>query len=344
MARRIKLGKIAIVIFITVLIWVGADLALDETLTVSGVPITVAKSTDPSLWVSFDDQPTASIDSIVLEGPVSKISEVRRGLNDGSLQLEFFLDARQEGMVKAANYPLDVLSFLRRSEQIDQHSLMRGLMIKSCEPRTLNVKVVKLEKKTLPVECFDESAMPLKAESIKPAVVDIFVPANRALTARVQLTRREVERARVKPIQKVPYVRLGEGQIREAAVPVEIKLLPEGRLNEHTVGAPRLMIGLSMNLQGRYKVKIENEPEVLGAIKIRATAEAKRAYESQPYQVLLSIVDTDAKAESVQRKNLDYLFPEEFVRKDEIMLDQTPTPARFSLIPLTTKSSDSGGK
>ncbi len=42
MVRKIKYGKILVVVFITVVIWVWADLALDEKLTVSNVNITVA--------------------------------------------------------------------------------------------------------------------------------------------------------------------------------------------------------------------------------------------------------------------------------------------------------------
>ena len=56
MQTKIKYGKIAIVIFITVLIWVWADLALDKTLPVANIPVTVAKSTNPALWVSFGDR------------------------------------------------------------------------------------------------------------------------------------------------------------------------------------------------------------------------------------------------------------------------------------------------
>ena len=53
MIKKLKPGKISIVVFLTALIWVWADLAQDDRLTLSDVRIEVAKSTDPSLWVNF---------------------------------------------------------------------------------------------------------------------------------------------------------------------------------------------------------------------------------------------------------------------------------------------------
>ena len=96
MVRKINYGKIAVVVFLTVLIWVWADLALDEEHTIPSVTISVAKSTDPSLWVSFNEEPAVSVDNVVLKGPASRITDTRQKLNDGSLVLEFFLDAEQE--------------------------------------------------------------------------------------------------------------------------------------------------------------------------------------------------------------------------------------------------------
>jgi hypothetical protein len=51
--KKIKFGKIAIVVFLTVLIWVWADLARDEQLPLPDVVVEVAKSSNPELWVSF---------------------------------------------------------------------------------------------------------------------------------------------------------------------------------------------------------------------------------------------------------------------------------------------------
>ncbi|MBA7669826.1 hypothetical protein ES703_77960 [subsurface metagenome] len=330
MARRINYGKVLLVIFLTVLIWVWVDLAKTEEFSFSGATISVARSANPGLWVSFNEEPEVSVDNVVLKGPASKITNARRKLNDGSLVLEFFLDAEQEGMVNPGEYPLDVLAFLKKSRQIKQ----LGLTVESCKPDKLSVNVVKLVKKSLTVKCFDEDGNPLKAES-KPSKVDMFVPEDwegEALTAKVRLTRSEVKQARVEAVPKKPYIELAPGQIREAAGTVDITASPEEeRLIDYTITPATLGITLSQILQGEYDVEVENLPQVIGGITIRATPEAKRAYEEMRYQVILEIYDEDAKSTEPPKRKLIYNFPAEYVRKDEIMLNQQPVTARFKL-------------
>lgn len=53
MSGKIKIGKLLAVIFLTVLIWVWADLAKTEQFTVPHARITVLKSAEPGLWVGF---------------------------------------------------------------------------------------------------------------------------------------------------------------------------------------------------------------------------------------------------------------------------------------------------
>jgi len=335
MVGKINYGKILLVIFLTVLIWVWADLALDEEHTIPSITISVAKSTDMSLWVSFNEEPAVSVDNVMLKGPASKIRDVRRRLNDGSLILRFFLDAGQKGMVNPGEYPLDVLSFLRQSRQIKD----LGLTVESCKPDKLSVNVVKLAKKSLTVKCFDENGNPLKAES-KQTKVDMFVPGDwdgEALTARVRLTRSEVEQARNEAVLKKPYIELAPGQIREAAETVEITAPPvEDRLSERIITGAKLGITLSPTLLGKYDVEVENLPEVIGGITIRVTPEAKRAYEEMRYQVILEIDDEYAESTEPLKKELIYNFPPDYVRKDEIILNQKPVEARFKLISLSS--------
>jgi len=334
MQTKVKYGKIAIVIFITVLIWVWADLALDEKLSVSNVPVTVAKSTNPALWVSFGEQPTVSIGNIVLKGPASRITDVKRKLNAGWLILEFFLDAQQEGMVNAGEYNLDVLSFLRKSDQIKQ----LGLTVESCDPDKLTVKIVELFKKPLSVRCFDEGKIPLEAESIEPSKVEMFVPeywGGEKLTAEVKLARREIEQARVSAIEKTPSIELAAGQRRDAATAVKIKMPPaEDVLKNYTITRATMGFSLGENLQGKYKVEITNLNEVISPIAVKATPQAKQAYEGTRYQVILEIDDEDVKSEE-SRREVVYNFPPEFVRKGEIVLNQPPVQARFKLTPLS---------
>lgn len=333
MVKQVKISKIAVVIFLTVLIWVWADLALDETLSVSGAVITIDDSA-PNRWVSISGRTSVPIDNIMLKGPASKIAEVRReirGRPPNAPSFEFFLDTEQEGMAEPNEYPIfDVRNFLRKSDQIRRF----GLTVESCKPVNLTVNVALLLEKSLSVQCFDESGNSLKHESIEPPAVSMFVPGDwgRNEPARVTLTAREIGQARSAPILATPYIDLPDGQRRESRTVVKVKILPEeDLLTRALITTATLGYLLSANLQGRYKVDVGNMNEVIGAIQIRATEQARTAYEQMSYQVLLEIDDEDAKSTETVRKELIYNFPFESRRKGEIMLDQQPVIAQFKL-------------
>jgi hypothetical protein len=334
MVKKVNYGKILVVVFITVLIWVWADLALDEVFSVSSVNIT-AKSTNPGLWVSFGDKSSAFIDKMVLKGPASRMADVKRKLKDGSLVLEFFLDPGQtETIASPGEYTLPLLAFLRQSDQIKR----LGLTVESCEPQTLSVKVVGLVKKPLTIRCVDETQNTIKAAAVEPKQLEMFVPedwSGEKLIANVQLTRREIDQARLSAVEKTPFIEPAAGQTRELQGTVKITMPPEeDLLADYTITTARLRFSLSPNIQGKYKVVVDNLDEVIRTITIRATADAKRAYEKMPYQVTLEIDDEDAGATEPLRRNLIYNFPDEYLRKDDIRLNQQPVTARFKLIPL----------
>jgi hypothetical protein len=343
MIGKIKYGKIAIVIFLTILIWVWADLALDEEFTAPKATINVAFS--PNLWVSFDNKPLASIENIVLKGPASKIAEVRRKLNDGSLALDFFLDPVREGMTTTGSHELRILDFIKGSEKIKE---LGGLTVEDCEPEKIDVNVVELVEKSLDIECFNESGAPLEVESVDPPEVDMYVPVDSRLTAQVRLTRREIEQARLSVVVKTPYVVLATDQIKQAPKSVKIKMPSEvDSLSEHTITEAKLGIELSVNLLGEYKPDVINYNQVVSHFTIFATPEAKQAYESQPFQMTLYILDDDRKKgpEEEQRRKVIYDFPEEFVRRDEIRLKnpEQPAEAKFKLIRLTSAPAPPSG-
>jgi len=335
MARKFKHSKIAIVIFITVLIWVWADLALDETLPDKPAVIVIDESAYPKIWVSFNQAASADI-RITLSGPHSAIADVNRRLRQGK-GLEFIFDAEQEQMAEPRDYTLALLPFLQKDKNIRN----LGLKVKSCEPETLDIQVVKLVKKQLTVECLDENKMPLKADSIVPEKVDMFVPEGwelEKLIAKVQLTRREINQARISAVEKTPYIELSADRHRESSTAVKIKMpLAEDVLKNYTITTATLGFVLSENLQGKYAVQVTNLSEVISNIAVRATPEAKQAYEKMRYQVILEIDDADIKSEE-SRGEVVYNFPKEFVRKDEIVLNQTPVQARFTLVPISLSS------
>ena len=336
MLKKVKYGKTLAVIFLTVLIWVWADLALDEELVVTGATVTVAKS-NPKLWVSFDDESSDSIEELVLKGPASRIAEFDRELREGK-ELEFYFDAGQEKMEESGN--LLFLPFLQKNKEIKR----LGLKVESCKPEKLPVTVRRLAKKPLKVKCVDEDQNPVNA-TVDPGQVDMFVPqgwAGEKLIAWAQLTPGEIGEARLSAIKKTPYVTLLGDEIREANRTVKITILPEeGQRMDYFVRAT-LGIAKSPNVEGKYKVVVTNRDEVLGPIAIRATPDAKRAYEMQPYPMTLYILDDDIKkGAEEQRREVVYNFPSEFFRKGEIDLKnpQQRAEARFKLIELAPISS-----
>ena len=75
--ERRRLRKIVATVIFTTLIWVFADLALDEELTVSNLKLSVAKSINPALWVTFSGQSSVPLEKVVLKGSARRIAEVR---------------------------------------------------------------------------------------------------------------------------------------------------------------------------------------------------------------------------------------------------------------------------
>ena len=332
MLNKIKYSKITIVIFLTVLIWVWADLALDETLPVPGATIIIAESSD-DLWLSFGGKASTSLDNIVLKGPASKIADLKRELNEGSLKLKFNL---WQGITTAGPYTLNVLDFIKKSEEMRDLS---GITAESCEPNTLTVDVVKLVERPLTVQCINESGDLQKYESIVPATVNMLVPGDWGrdkLIAQVRLTRSEIELAIKEPVEKKPFVKLSEEQLRESTKAVTIKLAPEeDPLSVKRIEDATLVIAMSPTLLAKYYVEVTNLPSVLNPIAVKATADAQRAYEGQQLpQMTLYIFDSDTeKGQEVQRKKVHYNFPPEHVRTGTIELSQEPATAEFKLIP-----------
>ena len=335
MLKKITYGKVLVVILLTVLIWVWADLALDEPLPDKLATIVVDESANPKLLVRINQASSADI-RIMLSGPHVAIVDLDRKLKEGKEKLEFGFDVAQEKMDEPGDYTLILLPFLQKVKEIKQ----LGLKVVSCEQDALAVNVVELVEKPLVVKCVGEDQNPVKPASIEPAQVDMFVPdywEGEKLTAEVRLTQREIEQARLSAIEKIPYIVLAAGQTRNVPTIVKITMPPEEEaLRNYTITVPTMGFTLSANLLGKYRVDVKNLDAVMSAISIVATADAKRAYEEMRYQVKLEIYDSDKDEKSTEplRRELIYNFPAEYVREGEIELKQQPVIARFKLIPL----------
>jgi hypothetical protein len=343
MSNKIKFGKISIVVFLTALIWVWADLAQDERLVLPNVvTVTVARSTDPNLWVSLiTDESTLrsalTIDSVVLKGPASRVAEVERMKNKGGLDLDLFLVAEQQGLTEAGIRTLDTLSLLRQSDEIRQ----LGLTVEMCEPRSLTVQVRKLSLADVPVEPLDDKGNPVKAETVEPQRVDVRVPPDGIFVAQVRLTAEERRQAREAPVEKTPFIELPDGQRREAVQRVQIKLAPaQDVLRGYSVSAT-LGFCMSQNLQGKYRVELRDDPSG-NPVLIQATPLAYQAYDGASFHMILYINDSDRQATDFISRQVVFSFPEEYVRRDEIRADQSPPEVQFRLVPTPTEAAASG--
>lgn len=333
MLKKINYSKILVVVFITVLIWVWADLAQDETLTDRPAVIIVDEAANPTLWVRLDKASARSI-KMSLSGPHANIAELSRRLKQGE-RFEFEFDAGREKIEKPGRYTLTVLSFLQKDKKLRK----LGLKVETCQPETIAVEVEQLVKKTLTIRCVDENANPVRGAVIDPPQVDMFVPADwsgERLIADVQLTLSELEQAQLSPMEKTPYVELAPGHIRNASMPVKVTTLVQRQLADYIITKVTPKYSLSANLQGKFRVDVLNLDAVMSPISISATPEAKWAYENMSYQVRLEIDDSDAQFIGAQRKPVIYNFPSEYVRGDEIRLNQQPVTAQFKLIPLSS--------
>jgi hypothetical protein len=280
------------------------------------------------------------INNIRLKGPARKISEVRRDLNTGTQEFDFTLNPKQENMLTTDSYTLNVLDFLKRSDTIKE---LVGLTVEYCEPETIDVNVVKLVKKQLDIDCFDDNGVLLNVESIDPPKIEMYVPENSRIKAQARLTNINIHHARTSGTEVVPLIVL-EGQERIATQTVTVKMSPKAdSLNQYPISASA-GYQFGKNLLGRYDVEIVNYPEVVTFL-ILASPDAKSAYESRNFMVTLEILDTDEKkpADFMHSREVIYNFPPEYLEKNEIKLEGEPVVARFKLIPLSTTENPAPG-
>lgn len=327
MMSQVKTKKILVVVFVTVLIWVWSDLAQEQRETIERTRITLVDAADPSLWVSFlgaEGQLSKSvlIETIALKGPATQIAEIRKGQQE----LELRLLPEAEGFDKEGDHRLRLIDYLRRNPQLREY----GLAVETCEPNSLEVRVIRLQAKRLQVQCFDNQSLTVQGAVTEPAHVVMYVPtewSGQSLIASVRLTDEEIERARSTPIEKVPGVVI-DGRPQTASVSVTVKTpSPEDLLQPATIVKVKPAVLLNLAIQANYRVEIKDEHTLLEGIEILATDEAKRAYENQPYHVVLVIDSTESGS-----KTLEYFFPPEFVGKREILLDQDPQRVSFEVI------------
>ena len=331
-----KIKKIAVVIFLTLLIWAGAYLALEQVITESGT-LNISPTTSPDLFVRFNVETPVRIE-LQIKGSASKIAELRKRLraddaDENRETLDFYYNVEKEKKDEPGTHDLDLVPFLNKSEKMKKPGLaVESCEIKSSDAKAIEVTVEKLTEQLVTVQCLDESGAVVEHETIEPTRVKMFVREGFTEPAKVTLTRQQIAKAREFPIVETPYIELPTGKPRFAAVRVKIKLpsmeAPD-RILQPTIG-----FILSKSLKGKYNVELLNENELTSVTKFKATDGAWSAYKDKtPYQVFVEARDGDEAAEEVAREVI-YNFPVEYVEKGEIKLNEARREAKFKLIPI----------
>jgi hypothetical protein len=314
-----KIQKIAVVIFLTLLIWAGAYLAIEQVIRESGT-LNISPTTSPGLFVRFNVETPVRIE-LEIKGSASEIAELRkrlraRDVDENKETLDFYYNVEKEKKDEPGTHDLDLVPFLNKSEKLKK----LGLTIESCDPKTIEVTVEKLTEQLVTVQCLDESRTVLEHERIEPARVKMFVREGSNEPAKVTLTRQQIAKAREFSIVETPYIELPTGNPRFAAVRVKIKLpsmeAPD-RILQPTIG-----FILSKSLKGKYTWSVYKD--------------------KTPYQVLVEVRDGDEAAEEVTRE-VFYKFPLEYVEKGEIKLNEPPRIAKFKVIPIPVGSGQPSG-
>jgi hypothetical protein len=244
-------------------------------------------------------------------------------------RLKFGFDVVKEDMDEPGSHQLQLLPLLRKDSQIKQ----LGVRVESCKPESVPFSITKLVKTpNVEVQCVDKSGSPITA-NIDPSRIEMLLPEGWRRVATVQLSPVEIAQAKGSSVRATPYVRLSDDRTVIAEQDVAVAIPPDDILPEQQI-KPKLGIAFSLNLQGKYKVDFQNFLGLVVPFNIRATDEAKTAYASQNYQLMLEIRDEDVEYPDYQQRQLNYCFPEDALRKGDIKAAQPAPIAHFKLVPL----------
>ena len=326
-----KIKKYAIIVFLTFLVWAWAFNELERTVTRSAT-LTIAKNPDSDIFVTFDPQAPVEM-NLMFKGTPAKINDLINRIDANQEDLKFVFNPENEK--KNSPYTLDVLEFL------ENHSKIRKLELEITQSSIefVQVNTEKLVKKSVKVQCIDENGIEIKAKSIDPSSVDIYVKDDFTGLATVILSERDIATARKDYVTRVPFVILPPTDRREGT-PVKIEL-PSKELASMQIQTKRIGYSFGKTIMGKYKIELENENELVSTVMLKATPEAYDAYDNMPIQIFVQAFDTDVARTGTITRDVIYNFPTEEVEAGHIRLaDGKPRQAKFKLINLQQTPSE----
>jgi len=332
------LKKLAAVVFLTMLIWAWAYLELEDEMPPQNGTLDISPGIRQDIFVSFENRPVPVSLKLTIKGPPSQIAELKKRLRASDAdrnkeRLDFLYDPESQNRSAPDSYELDVVEFLNKSDKLKD----MAVSVVSCEPARINVKIEKLTKKPLTIQCLDENNTPLEDASIEPARIEMFVRDNWTGTATVILTEAEIEKARKGPVTERPFIELTPGKRQRYKDTVSITLPATEHPLETRPQQPTIGFICSKNFWDKYTVELSNEPELRSRILLKASKRAFIAYEKTAYQVLIEVLPGDETRTDAIHRPVIYNFPQEFVQKGEIKLDEPPREAVFKLVAVPAK-------
>jgi len=330
-----KLKKAAVVLILTLLIWTGSYLALEQKITRTA---TLDILSSRPLLVTFIGTERPIEIELTLKGPAAKIAQLKKMLQsdnpDEKEKFDFYFDAEEEGKAKPGRYLINVPELLKKNTKIRSYNLS----IESCKPETVEIEVEKLVKKILAIQCLDGiSHIEIIPDNITPSpTVEMYVKADwpaEALKAKVFLTPEQIAKARHDYVTIQPFIELAPGESPRYADYHNV-ILPSTALPDRSL-QPSIGYICTKNIREKYNIELINENELTSTTSFRATERAWKEYTEKTTPHLLIPISENESGE-ITTVSVIYNFPQQYLRNGEIeLIDSDSAPkAKFKLTPI----------
>jgi len=331
-----KLKKTAVVVILTLLIWSGSYLALEQKITRTAT-LDILSLSHRSLLVTFIDAERPIEIELTLKGPAVKITQLKKMIQsdnpDEKEKFDFYFDAEEEGKSEPGRHFIDLPELLRKTTKIRNYNLT----IESCEPSIVEIKVEKLVLETLTIQCLEkDSGVEIIPDNITPSpTVEMYVKESwpeETLKAKVVLTPEQIAKARHSYVTIQPFIVLAPGEQPRYAEYHNI-FLPSTALPIRSL-QPSIGYIYTKNIREKYNIELLNEKELTSTTSFRATEQAWKEYENTMPHLLIPISETEPGKDTTVE--VIYNFPQQHHRNGDIELadpDSTPK-AKFKLVPI----------
>jgi hypothetical protein len=330
-----KIRKLAAVIFLTITIWVWAFLSLEKDTTLFG-SIELSPAADPDYYVTFNDDKSRVGVKMTFRGSPTRIASLERRHRAADSdptreRLDFYYDPAEHAQTETNTYRIDVMELAK--EAIKTRDI--ALTVVGCDPLFIEAHVQKLTLREVSIEVRDEAGAEVKAESVEPARVMMYLREGEPAAARIVLSGQQIENARSRPVRERPFIVIGPGDKKQYAAQTVLVRLPSTMPLEAQVfqtNPGRIGFILPPELIGVYRVELIDD---IKTINFRSTQEAKTLYQQQPYHLLIQVLSGDQNLEQTPPRTVIYNFPPEMVRKGLIQAPDPPSQVRIRLIPIS---------